>query len=67
MTQRNFFFNQDKAGFEGWTWLSETSADYPNYCLVFSNLGQTEDYPSCVREGQKDLFLIFTKLTLVVL
>ena len=57
MTQRNFFFKyQDKAGCEGWTWLSETSADYPNHCLVFSSIGDVENYPNCVREGT--IFLV---------
>ena len=42
---------QDKAGCEGWTWLSETSADYPEHCLMFSSLGDIENYPNCVREG----------------
>ena len=44
---------QDKVGCEGWTWLSETSADYPNHCLRLSNLGHIENYSSCVREEPK--------------
>ena len=62
---------QDKAGCEGWTWLSETNADYPNYCLMLSSLGDIENYPNCVREGEINLFiyhkiLILTMVVVVV-
>ena len=46
---------QDNAGCEGWTWLSETNADYPDYCLMFSSLGDVQNFPGCIRNGKIDL------------
>ena len=49
-------------GCEGWTWLSETSAEYPNHCLMFSSLGDVENYPNCVREEHEKFVIILLSL-----
>merc|ERR1719189_3026268 len=38
---------RDKTGCEGWTWTDD-NADYPEHCLMLSNLGDLENYPDCV-------------------
>ena len=55
---------QDKAGCKGWTWISETNADHPNYCLMFSSLGDLENFPGCVREEPINLFYSSQNLSL---
>merc|ERR1711953_14035 len=39
---------RDKVACEGWTWLSETSADHPKHCLMFSSFGDVINKPNCV-------------------
>merc|ERR1712110_353519 len=39
---------RDQVGCEGWTWISKASADYSEHCLIFSSLGDIENYPNCV-------------------
>ena len=50
---------QDQVGCEGWTWISKASADYSEHCLIFSSLGDIENYPDCVRKGK--IFFYFSQ------